>query len=87
MKIGIDLGGSHIAIGIIDNKNFIVEKIEKRLMSKEKKDIKNSIESYIIKNVKELRKKYSITEIGIAIPGTINGIEIVKIFYISADTV
>lgn len=78
MKIGIDLGGSHIAIGIIDNKNFIVEKIEKRLMSKEKKDIKNSIESYIIKNVKELLKKYSITEIGIAVPGTIIGTEIIK---------
>ncbi|MBQ2937975.1 MAG: ROK family protein [Clostridia bacterium] len=78
MKIGIDLGGSHIAIGIIDNKNFIVEKIEKRLMSKEKKDIKNSIESYIIKNIKELIKKYKVTEVGIAVPGTIDGTEIVK---------
>ena len=31
MKIGIDLGGSHIAIGVIDDKGYIVEKIEKRL--------------------------------------------------------
>lgn len=72
MKIGIDLGGSHIAIGIIDNKGFIVEKIEKRLMSKEKKDIKNSIENYIVQNIKEFAKKYMITEVGIAIPGTID---------------
>ena len=39
MKIGIDLGGSHIAIGVVDNKGFIIEKIEKRLMQKEKKNI------------------------------------------------
>lgn len=72
MKIGIDLGGSHIAIGVIDNKGFIVEKIEKRLMSKEKKDIKNSIEKYIVQNIKEFAKKYMITEVGIAIPGTVD---------------
>ena len=78
MKIGIDLGGSHIAIGVINNDGFIVEKIEKRLLAKEKKDIKTSIESYIIKNVKDLREKYKISEIGIAVPGTIYGIEIIK---------
>ena len=78
MKIGIDLGGSHIAIGVINNDGFIVEKIEKRLLAKEKKDIKTSIESYIIKNVKDLRGKYKISEIGIAIPGTIYGTEIIK---------
>ena len=78
MKIGIDLGGSHIAIGVINNDGFIVEKIEKRLLAKEKKDIKTSIESYIIKNVKDLREKYKISEIGIAVPGTIYGTEIIK---------
>ena len=56
MKIGIDLGGSHIAIGVINNENFIVEKVEKRLLSKEKKTIKISIENYIIENVKKLNK-------------------------------
>ena len=30
MKIGIDLGGSHVAIGIIDNKNFIVETLRNK---------------------------------------------------------
>ena len=78
MKIGIDLGGSHIAIGVINNENFIVEKVEKRLLSKEKKTIKISIENYIIENVKKLNKKYKITEIGIAVPGTICSTEIVK---------
>ena len=78
MKIGIDLGGSHIAIGAINNDGFIVEKVEKRLMAEEKKNIKIAIESYIIKNVKELIEKYKITEIGISVPGTICQTEIIK---------
>lgn len=78
MKIGIDIGGSHIAIGVVDNKH-IIEKVEKRIMSKEKTDIKNFIENYIIENVKEMISKYKITEIGIASPGTIKNNEIVLI--------
>ena len=71
MKIGIDLGGSHIGVGVIDSKLKIVEKLEKRITSVEKKDIKKAIESYIIQNIKEFQKKYEITSIGIACPGTI----------------
>ena len=78
MKIGIDLGGSHIAIGVIDDKGYIVEKIEKRLLSKDKKNIKETIENYIIKNTNDLMSKYKIKEIGIAVPGTIKGGSIVK---------
>ena len=78
MKVGIDLGGSHIAIGVINNEGFILEKVEKRLLSKEKKNIKTAIECYIIENVKELNKKYKITEMGIAVPGTVSGTEIIK---------
>lgn len=78
MKIGIDLGGSHIAIGVINNDGFIIEKVEKRILAEEKKNIKGTIESYIIKNVKELREKYKILGIGIAVPGTIYGTEIIK---------
>lgn len=78
MKIGIDLGGSHIAIGVINNDGFIVEKIEKRLMTKEKKNIETSIEEYITENIKKLTKKYKIAEIGIAVPGTICGNRIIK---------
>lgn len=78
MKIGIDLGGSHIAIGVVDDKDYIIEKVEKRLLSKDKKDIKTSIENYIIENVKDLTEKYKIKEIGIAVPGTIKGTAIIK---------
>lgn len=78
MKVGIDLGGSHISIGIIDKNNLIIEKIEKRLMSKDKKNIKESIENFIIENVQQLKKKYDILEIGIAVPGTVTEKIIVK---------
>ena len=78
MKIGIDLGGSHIAIGVVNNLGIIQEKVEKRLLQHEKNNIKNLIEEYIITNVKNFTSKYQITEIGIAIPGTIKGYKIEK---------
>ena len=31
MKIGVDLGGSHIAIGAVDNNGKVIEKFEKRI--------------------------------------------------------
>lgn len=69
MKIGIDIGGSHIGIGVVDKNGKIVEKIEKRLTVVEKKNIKKSIEEYIISNSLEFMKKYKIQSIGIAMPG------------------
>ena len=76
MKVGIDLGGSHIAIGVVDENGRIIEKQERRILDKEKQEIKTFIEEYIIKNIKEMSKKYKITNIGIAIPGTVNQLEI-----------
>lgn len=70
MKIGIDIGGSHIGIGIVDKNGKIVEKIEKRLTVVEKKNIKKSIEEYIVSNSLEFMKKYKIESLGIAMPGT-----------------
>lgn len=76
MKVGIDIGGSHIAIGVINNSNIIIEKFEKRIMAKEKADIENFLESFIVDNIKELSQKYKITEIGISSPGAIKEKEI-----------
>lgn len=75
MKAGIDIGGSHIAIGIIDN-NDIIEKVEKRIMTEEKANIEKFLEDFIVDNVKELSQKYKVTEIGISAPGTIKEKEI-----------
>ena len=75
MKIGIDLGVSHIGIGVVENGN-IIEKIETDMISKTNQndmDVeKEKIENYILKNIEKLLKKYTIEEIGIAVPGTTN---------------
>lgn len=78
MKIGIDLGGSHIAIGVVDSKGKIIEKTEKQLHTVEKKNFKKTIEEYIIENVPRLQTKYEITLLGIAIPGTVTEDTVVK---------
>ena len=36
MKVGVDLGGSHIAIGVVDDEGNMLEKNEKRLICVEK---------------------------------------------------
>ena len=78
MKIGIDLGGSHIAIGVVDNKGKILEKVEKRIKKAEKSTIKKVIEEYIIEKTTNFLQQYSITEVGIAIPGTVKNETVVK---------
>lgn len=78
MKIGIDLGGSHIAIGVVNNKGMIIEKTEKRILDKEKERILDVIEQYITVHVNTLAQKYKITNVGIAIPGTIEKGKIIK---------
>lgn len=75
MKVGIDIGGSHMAIGIINEKNEIIEKYEKDYTSEEKNNIILTIEKYIIDTINELKNHYNIEKIGIAVPGsTKNGI-------------
>ncbi len=78
MKLGIDLGGSHIGIGIVNEKGYVVEKVEKRLLSKDKKNIKNVIEEYIFEQVENFRKKQEISLIGIAVPGTVSNNVVTK---------
>ena len=77
-KIGIDLGGSHIAIGVIDKNGKILEKTEKRLKGIITTEVKKVIEETIFETVEKYRKDYEIEEIGIAIPGTVNKTEVIK---------
>ena len=70
MKIGIDLGGSHIGFGVIEN-DSIIEQFEKDCTDEEKAHIIEVIESYIIEKVKEIEQKYKIENIGIAVPGSV----------------
>ena len=78
MKIGIDLGGSHIAIGVVDKYGKILEKVEKKLKGLLTKEVKQIIEKTIIEAVNKYKEQYEISEIGIAIPGTVTKDEIIK---------
>ena len=78
MKIGVDLGGSHIGIGIVNEKGYVIEKSERRIMQKERKEIKNIIENYMVEKIKDIIETNEISEIGIAIPGTTANGKVIK---------
>lgn len=70
MKIGIDLGGSHIGIGVINENGNIIEKREINLDEDKKNNVEEFIKEYLINNVKDFSQNYIIEKIGIASPGT-----------------
>lgn len=77
MQIGIDLGGSHIAVAVISKRNLVVAKREKNIENSENIfDIKQ----YIVDNIKKLITQVLkdigapscvISKIGISAPGKI----------------
>lgn len=71
MKIGIDIGGSHIGIGVVDRFGKLIEKKEIRILKENKNNIKNFIEDFLVENIKKFILKYQIDFIGIASAGTI----------------
>lgn len=73
MKIGVDIGGSHVAIGIVE-KNEILNKTEVEINSNII-EIEKFIINYILKYIEMVGKKETIELIGIATPGNAkNGI-------------
>ena len=71
MKIGIDIGGSHIGIGLVDENGNIVEKYETDINGNNKSgDLNKFIEQFILLTIKKLCEERKIELIGIASPGT-----------------
>ena len=71
MKIGIDLGGSHIGIGLINKNNEIMDKLEKDWSKEEKENLWTILPITMKMMIKELLEKNSITNIeciGIGVP-------------------
>lgn len=68
MKIGIDMGGSHIAIGIVNENGEIVEKFDKDIKTIGD-EAKNEISGYVIEIVSKIIEIYNIESIGIGAPG------------------
>ena len=82
MKIGIDLGGSHTGVGLIEETNIIAIK-DKILTREDRADIKRTIVNEITTMIKDLCNENGIAEealelIGIASPGTTSNGVIVK---------
>ena len=76
MKIGVDVGGSHIGIGLVNESGNIIQKAEKFL--EDKTDIKEIIEEFIVENVMQMSLVNNVERIGIAIPGTVSENKIIK---------
>ena len=75
MKIGIDLGGSHIGVGLIEGVE-LKDTIDVFFTEEDRKDIENAIINHIKRLIKELLEKNNvelenIVSIGIASPGTV----------------
>ncbi len=71
MKVGIDIGGSHIAVGLVDDNGKIIEKVEEDIK------LQDNMEKYIVDYVDIALQKFSktadISYIGIAGPGNPKG--------------
>ena len=78
MKIGIDLGGSHIAVGIVSEEGKLLEKYEENILfTNEQKDkMKELIRDKILSLINSVLRRaqipiFVVEEIGIGIPGVV----------------
>ena len=78
MKIGIDLGGSHIGIGLVDGNGNILGKKEKYFDNHNILEIEKTIEEFISEEVIQMSLVHNIESIGIAVPGTVSENKIIK---------
>lgn len=78
LKIGIDIGGSHIGIGQIDIDGKIFLKKEIDLRDIINNNIEDNITQYIINELETLTREYNIELIGLAMPGTVKDRELTR---------
>lgn len=76
MNIGIDIGGSHIGVGLVGSSGKIINKKEIDILPEDKKNIEKKIITTIEKFIKQILKEQDIETkeigyIGIASPGMI----------------
>jgi len=84
MKIGIDIGGSHIAVGLINEYGKIICKSEEDIDNNmEEKDFEIKLIDLIINQIDNVLKKENmditnVSLIGIAVPGMVSETSIIK---------
>ena len=89
MRIGIDLGGSHIGVGLI-YKDKILDTRQKNFVDSDRVNIKKTIVDTAIVMIKDLLKSQNIAQddielIGIASPGLIDSRSIVRASNLSLE--
>lgn len=70
MRIGIDLGGSHIALGLVEN-GKIIQKCEHNFSKEEKENLEETLKKVIHQEIGKLMELTSLEEIemiGISVP-------------------
>ncbi len=79
MKIGVDLGGSHIAIARVEN-GQVFNKLERKITDEDRTKIEEVLENTIFEYVKSSieNQDEKLESIGIAVPGTVNNVTIIK---------
>ena len=72
MKIGVDIGGSHIAIALINDENIIIKKYDQDILCG-KANMEEYLFNYIDEKINEFKGNEEITNIGISVPGNPQG--------------
>lgn len=85
MKIGIDIGGSHIAIGLVNDEGKIIEKIEQDIEKQE--NMEEYVVNYVDKAIEKMTKNVDIDGIGIATPGNPNGTVITNLVNLGIEKI
>lgn len=80
MRVGVDIGGSHVGVGLVDSNGEIIKIHEKYIKDKSTENMEEFILNEIISVVSNWKEKENIEidEIGIGAPGVICNNEIVS---------
>lgn len=80
MRIGVDIGGSHVGVGLVDSDGNIVKRHESYVKEKKTDTMRNFIIDSIISVLTDWKENdnIEINEIGIGAPGVIRNNEIVS---------
>ena len=84
MKIGIDIGGSHVAVGLINETGRIISKSEKNISNNlNEKDFPTTLINTVVEQIEIVLEQANkditnVTLIGIAVPGMVSKTNIIK---------
>ncbi len=85
MKIGIDIGGSHIGVALVNEDGEIVKKIEQDIIKKN--NMAQYIINYLDSVIDQLKEIANIDYIGIGVPGNPKGTVVTKLDNLGIESI